>query len=104
MNVFYQMTSKKRLTALLVLAAILVFMLFSSRYIVREADHDCSGAACPICASIEQCEDTLRKIGAGQIPMLAAAAEICVFLHVVCFAVSAGATETLITRKVRLNH
>ena len=104
MKASYEQTNKKRLIALVVLAAVLVITLFSSCYVIKEADHDCSGAACPICAMIEQCEDNLRQIGTGQITIIAVIAAICFFSHAICFAFSAISTETPVTRKVRLNN
>lgn len=104
MKASYEMANKKRLIALAVLAAVLVITLFSSCYVIKEADHDCSGAACPICAMIEQCEDNLRQIGTGQIAMIAVVAAISFFFDAICFAVPEASTETLITRKVRLNN
>ena len=100
----YKQTNKKRLIALVVLAALLVITLFSSCYVIKEADHDCTGAACPICAMIEQCEDNLRQIGNGQITIIAVMAAICCFFCAFYLAVSTVSIETLVTGKVRLNN
>ena len=104
MKALHELTNKKRLIALVVLAAVLVITLFSSCYVIKEADHDCSGAACPICAMIEQCEDNLRQIGTGQITIIAVVAAICCFFSAFYPAVSTVSIETLVTRKVRLNN
>ena len=104
MKALYEMTNKKRLIALVVLTAVLVITLFSSCYVIKEADHDCTGAACPICAMIEQCEDNLRQIGTGQITIISVAAAICCFLSAFYPAVSTVSIETLVTQKVRLNN
>ena len=104
MKTSYEQTNKKRLIALVVLAAVLVITLFSSCYVIKEADHDCNGAACPICAMIEQCEDNLRQIGSGQITIIAVVAAICCFFSAFYPAVSTVSIETLVTRKVRLNN
>lgn len=104
MKASYESTNKTRLIALVVLAAVLVITLFSSCYVIEEADHDCTGAACPICAMIDQCEDNLRQIGIGQITIIAVAAAICCFFSAFYPAVSTVSIETLITRKVRLNN
>ena len=55
------MTNRKQLTILT--AALLVFvMLFSVLFIVLEADHDCCGEDCAVCAQIRACEDLLRNL------------------------------------------
>lgn len=100
----HELTNKKRLIALVVLAAVLAITMFSSCYVIEEADHDCTGAACLICAMIEQCEDNLRQIGTGQITTIAVAAAICCFFSAVYPSVSTVSIETLVTRKVRLNN
>lgn len=104
MKTSYELTNKKRLIALVVLVAVLAVALFSSCYVIREADHDCTGAACPICAMIEQCEDNLRQIGNGQITIIAVMAAICCFFSAFYPVVSTVSIETLVTRKVRLNN
>ena len=47
-----------------ILAVALAFiMLFSALYIAIEADHDCHGEDCAICAQICACIDLLKHIG-----------------------------------------
>ena len=104
MKALYEMANKKRLIALVVLAAVLVITLFSSCYVIKEADHDCTGAACPVCAMIEQCENNLRQIGIGQSTVLAVVAAVFCFFSAFYLAVSTVSVETLVTRKVRLNN
>ncbi len=82
----------------------LFIMLFSAFYIAAEADHDCTGEDCPICACIQQCENTLHQISGGItsqaviiIPIVFML--ISAFPYAVCFL-----RETLVSRKVRLNN
>jgi hypothetical protein len=44
---------------------IFLFLLFSVLFLVKEADHDCTSADCPICAEMQQCEASIRLLGAG---------------------------------------
>ena len=41
--------------------ALVVVMLLSCLFIVLEADHDCCGAHCAVCAHISVCLDLLRS-------------------------------------------
>ncbi len=93
-----------RITACIMGLMMLVIMLFSAFYIAAEADHECSGEDCPICACIQQCENTLRSIGDG---ISVSSSVIIPFLFVLLGAVLfviAVSSDTLISRKVRLNN
>ena len=39
---------------------ILLVLLFSAAFIAAEADHDCAGENCPICAQIAVCQNILK--------------------------------------------
>ena len=59
------MPGHKRIAAGIMGILMLFIVLFSAFYIAAEADHDCTGEDCPICACIQQCENTLHQIGDG---------------------------------------
>lgn len=54
---------KKRTFVSIICAVLLLTALCSSLFIMKEADHDCTGADCPICAAISEAENTLKKLG-----------------------------------------
>ena len=56
------MLHRKRLTALLLCAGMLLALLLSSAYIALEADHSCAGEACEICERIAQTEALLQGL------------------------------------------
>ncbi len=57
------MTNKKRLAAI-VFAAVVLFALMISLFVITcEADHDCAGENCLVCAVIELCRKTLETFG-----------------------------------------
>ena len=94
----------KRLEAGILGGLLLILVLFSAFYIAAEADHDCCGEDCPICACIRQCEHTLHGAGAK------AAAHGFVLLPVLIVLLAAGPfpaafpQETPVSGKVRLNN
>ncbi len=93
-----------RITAGFMGLMMLVIVLFSAFYIAAETDHDCSGEDCPVCACIQQCESTLRDIGDG---ISVSSFVIIPFLFILLAAalfVTAVPSDTLISRKVRLNN
>ena len=86
------------------LSLLLAFiMLFSILYIVLEADHDCCGEGCAICAQIRVCEDLIRDLLTTALLVVATR---CLFALIHFFAdVDCGALHphTLITLKVKLS-
>lgn len=96
-------TKKQKTLASLICAVFIVVMLFSIFFIVKEADHDCTGESCPICACIHQAEETLQRLGTSTVGAeaflpameMSALALACGFLFVPC--------TSLISQKVRLN-
>ncbi|WP_139225885.1 hypothetical protein [Oribacterium sp. WCC10] len=82
----------------------LVFVLLSAAFIAAESDHNCTGEDCPVCECIQLCENTLRKLGGGTVPV------VFLFLPVVFFSFSfyipafTCGQDTPVTRKVRLNN
>lgn len=93
-----------RITAGIMGLMMLVIVLFSAFYIAAETDHDCTGEDCPVCACIQLCESTLRGISDG---ISVASSVIIPFLFILSAAalfVTAVPSDTLISRKVRMNN
>ena len=65
------MTKSKRLAALFTLLLAFV-MLFSVLYIALEADHDCCGEGCAVCAQLQICENLLKNLIPAALLLLAA--------------------------------
>lgn len=61
------MTIKRRITAGAMCLALLFVLFLSAAYIMREANHDCSGEACPICHEIQICQQLLNVTGTAAI-------------------------------------
>ena len=96
------MNTPKRIASALALLAAFI-MLFSVLYIALEADHDCCGEGCAVCAQLRACEDLLRNL----LPAAAPAAAVCCFFALIrafadtlCRPVQ---PHTLIALKVKLS-
>lgn len=96
--------NKMRLAAAFLAAAILIIVLFSVFFIAHEADHDCTGDGCPVCALIQTCENNLRQLGGGTAASYAVG--VLVFLTLAMPVLTAFATIALtpVSRKIRLNN
>ena len=85
-------------------AVLLAVVLFSAFYIIAEADHDCAGEDCHICACLLLCEHLLHRQNSG---ILASALAVAAAVLLICLALSSApgfALETPVSKKVRLNN
>ncbi|MBO5560155.1 MAG: hypothetical protein J6A07_00730 [Firmicutes bacterium] len=94
---------KSRKTVFFASIMLLAAILLSTLLVAAEADHDCEGDGCPVCACIHQCENCLSLLSGG----CAAVFSFVFFYDFVIFIKNAAAdileSVTLITQKVRLN-
>ncbi len=93
----------KKITAGILAVMLLFLMLFSAFYLAAEADHDCTGEDCPICACIRQCGNTLRLMSDGAAAPVIPALLAGFFLLPVLFPAIWFSRQTPISQKVRLN-
>lgn len=96
-------TKKQRSLVFLTCAMFIIVTFFSILFIVKEADHDCTGENCPVCACIHQAEQTLKQLGgadAGQAPKIPAPVPVIVAFS---FTILLVPRASLISQKVRLN-
>ncbi|MGN1014508.1 MAG: hypothetical protein ACI4PM_04015 [Butyricicoccus sp.] len=98
-------TKKQRAIALLICAVVLAVTLFSAFSAVKEANHQCVGEKCPICACIHTAEQALKQLGHSSVTCSVSAPS----LTMLCLAISACALPmvlctTLIGQKVRQNN
>lgn len=82
----------------------LVVMLFSSFFIAAHADHDCTGEDCPICACIQQCENTIRGIGSSITAESAVIIPVLISLLIISLGVPSFQRDTPVSAKIRLNN
>jgi len=79
-------------------------ILASLSFIVIEADHECHGEDCHICAAIFQCDNAFRNFGSTVLQLVVAALAVSVCLQFLALCVSGNAEcLTPISSKVRLN-
>ena len=96
------MTNKKRVVAV-ILSALVLFALMTSLFVImHEADHDCIGENCPVCAVIAVCQNTLKTLSG----IVGAAAVVFACLLLTASVIASFRTisynETPVSLKVRL--
>ncbi len=93
-----------KITAIFLILVVILFLLVSTYFIAHEADHECTGEDCPVCALIQMSENSLRQLGSGT-PAAAVASSLCVLLLVMQFCTGDSITfPTPVSRKTRLNN
>ena len=98
-----KMTKKTRLFALIVAVMFFAVILFSTAFVVAEADHDCTGDHCAICHQIAICH-TLKQLSLGAQVAALAAALTYTLLRTVLPISNLHTLTTLITLKVKLSN
>lgn len=103
------MNTNRRNKNLRILAAVLcvciaAFLLLSFAYEIKEANHDCTGNDCPICAHIQSIENSrqqlsLAVVAFGTFMVLVMRATGIVLLHDLLFCASSP-----VQLKVKLNN
>lgn len=97
-------TKRQKTLAFLICTAFIMVIFLSLFFIIKEADHDCTGEDCMVCVCIHQAEQTLRNLGTGTIKadgwVIIQVSQVlvvsCIFMFVPC--------TSLISQKVRLNN
>ena len=95
---------KKRMISLFICAVMICTALFSILFIEKELNHDCTGADCPICASVHQAEQTLKQIGSGIVDASGVLTVLIPFLMLISLSVFDIPDASLVSCKVRLNN
>lgn len=53
---------KSRILATLLCVCIVAFLVLSFTYEIKEANHDCTGHDCPVCAQIQSIENSRQQL------------------------------------------
>lgn len=86
------------------ISILLLFAMFSSVLLIAaNAEHDCTGDDCPICACIHQCESCLSLLSGGCAAVFSFVIINDYIVLLIKTAADKSKTITLITQKVRLN-
>ncbi len=98
------MKNRKRITALMLCIGFALTLSVSSAFIAHEAGHDCSGHECPICQMIAVSVNLLRTLGLAVWMLLPPYVLLRgKFAHRIQQPLCLSASDTLVSRKIRLN-
>ena len=97
-------TKRKRIAAGVTALVMLAVMLLAAFCVAVEADHDCTGEDCSVCACIRQCENALRQLGENFAALAVVLLPVLFLLFAAGFFVRQTALQTPVSKKVRLNN
>ncbi len=95
------MKNKKRILSFCAVVLMSAVLIFSVVIIASEADHDCIGDGCPVCAQIEFCGSLLKTVLKSAVLLLAAAA-VCWFVILIAFVNVSNRFNTPVSLKIKL--
>ncbi len=96
--------NRKQIIAFLICFFFVASILLSMTYIVKEADHSCTGLHCPICPNIQVSEKIIGQLGAAFIIAIQAGFVFSVFCMFLFYFITDTVLSTPITQKVRMNN
>lgn len=97
-------SKNKRITAGILLVMLLVLVLFSTFYISSESEHDCVGAKCHVCISIQQCENIMNQISNTMPVQIVVVAMLLLLCVLEFYVIRDFIYNTPISRKERMNN
>lgn len=98
------MKSRRRLSALILAALFLGAMITSFFVIAHEADHDCIGENCVVCALVAVCQNTVKVLGSALAAAVCIAMFGCFMLFFGSLSLKARENKTPVSLKVKLSN
>ena len=98
------MVQMKKLLAFAICAVLILSLVFSISFISHEAEHDCVGEECVICAVISRCAEILERLLAVSALALLFGAVRSFVICVVCASRSVCSTHSPVKLKVKLSN
>lgn len=95
---------KKRIIAAILTLLFVLSLIFTFSFIGINANHECVGEECPICAEIKSCEDFLKTASAAAAIVTAAVAVHKFGIVALPYFYDKAENISLITLKVKLSN
>ena len=96
-------TNRIKILAFIMASLMLFVIMLSSAYLAGHSDHECADEECPVCECIRLCESIIHSAGSDIVFTTAAFLLLIVLFLNIPIAINSFASDTPVTRKVRLN-
>jgi len=94
----------RKILALCICLLFIGSLLLSTAYIVKEANHNCIGDHCPICANVQMAEKAINELGSAFIAIIHLVFTLAILTFFLFHYISNEVLSTPITQNVRMNN
>lgn len=98
------MSKKKRIVTMLIAALFIISAVFSTAFVIKEANHKCNHTDCQICQTMQLCIKNLTDLGSKSDDIVGATVLFYFALFIIPFVTYIFSKETLIDLKTKLSN
>lgn len=97
-------SKKKRIVTMLIAALFIISAVFSTAFVIKEANHKCNHTDCQICQTMQLCIKNLTDLGSKSDDIVGATVLFYFALFIIPFVTYIFSKETLIDLKTKLSN
>lgn len=97
-------SKKKRIVTMLIAALFIIKAVFSTAFVIKEANHKCNHTDCQICQTMQLCIKNLTDLGSKSDDIVGATVLFYFALFIIPFVTYIFSKETLIDLKTKLSN
>lgn len=97
-------SKKKRIVTMLIAALFIISAVFSTAFVIKEANHKCNHTDCQICQTMQLCIKNLTDLGSKSDDIVGVTLLFYFALFIIPFVTYIFSKETLIDLKTKLSN
>ncbi len=97
-------SKKKRIVTMLIAALFIISAVFSTAFVIKEANHKCNHTDCQICQTMQLCIKILTNLGSKSDDIVGVTVLFYFALFIIPFVTYIFSKETLIDLKTKLSN
>ncbi len=97
-------SKKKRIVIMLIAALFIISAVFSTAFVIKEANHKCNHTDCQICQTMQLCIKNLTDLGSKSDDIVGVTVLFYFALFIIPFVTYIFSKETLIDLKTKLSN
>ena len=97
-------SKKKRIVIMLIAALFIISVVFSTAFVIKEANHKCNHTDCQICQTMQLCIKNLTDLGSKSDDIVGVTVLFYFALFIIPFVTYIFSKETLIDLKTKLSN
>lgn len=97
-------SKKKRIVTMLIAALFIISAVFSTAFVIKEANHKCNHTDCQICQTMQLCIKNLTNLGSKSDDIVGVTVLFYFALFIIPFVTYIFSKETLIDLKTKLSN